>query len=175
MKDRSRNSEFVGLLTPNYYKVHSYILTLVPNKTDAEDILQTTITYMLEHFNDFTPGTDFLAWAVTISKYHILSYRKKKKRSIVHFSEEAIRLIELEHRRLSDELDARLDVLGQCMKKLPPVDLTFLNKRYENRMSVIDMASEFEISVHIAYKRLARIKHLLLRCIHKTMNTGDVS
>lgn len=175
MKEKSRNSEFVELLTPNYYKIHSYIQSMVPNKTDAEDILQTSITYMLEHFEDYKPGTQFLAWAITISKYHIFTYRKKQKRSIVHFSEEAIRLLEVEQQRLSDEMDVRLDILAQCMKKLHRVDLAFLNKRFTRRMSVVDMASDFGMSVHMAYKRLARIKTLLLRCIDKTMDTGDVS
>lgn len=174
MKEKSQNSEFVELLTPNYYKIHSYILTLVLNKTDAEDILQTTITYMLEHYCDFKPGTNFLAWAITIARYHVLSYRKKQKRSIVHFSEDTIRLIDLEHQKLSDELDVRLDILNHCMKKLSVFDLTLLKNRFESRMSVIDMASALGISVHVAYKRLARIKNLLLDCIHKTMDTGEV-
>lgn len=175
MKKKSQHSEFVELLTPNYYKLHGYILTLVPNKADAEDILQSAITYMLEHFDDFEPGSNFLAWAYSVSKYRVMTYRKTQKRSIVHFSEEAIRLIEQEHQRISDELDVRLDILGTCMKKLHCIDLAFLKKRFEKRMSIVDIAPELGLTVHAAYKRLARIKTLLLDCIHKTMNTGDVS
>lgn len=175
MKHKSQKSGFVELLTPNYYKIHSFILMLVPNKTDAEDILQSAITYMWEHFNDFEPGTNFLSWAFTVSKYQVLTYRKKKQRSIIHFSEEAIRLIESENQRLSHEIDVRLDTLNECMKKLHSRDLTFIKKRFESKTTVIDLASKFQISVNVAYKRLARIKSLLLKCIHKAMAGGEVS
>ena len=127
------------------------------------------------YFKDFKRGSNFLSWAVTISKYHVLTYRKKQKRSIVHFSEDAIRLIESEYQGLSQEIDVRLDILSKCMKKLHYLDMAFLKKRFENRTPVIDVATEFWISVHVAYKRLARIKNLLLHCIHKSMETGEVS
>lgn len=175
MDKKSQNSEFVELLTPNYYKIHSFILALVPNKTDAEDILQSTITYMWEHFADFESGTNFLSWAFTISKYQVLTYRKKKQRSIIRFSQEAMQLIESENRKLSYEQDARLEMLNICIKKLHNKDRSFLTKRFQKKASVRDLAVEFGISINVAYKRLAQIKTLLLNCIHKAMTTGEIS
>lgn len=173
MDSKSRHSEFLELLTPNYYKIHSFILTLVPHKADSEDVLQSTITYMWEHFGDFRPGTNFLSWAFTISKYQVLTYRKKQQRSIVHFSEEAIQLIASENQNLSQEIDVRLETLSQCMKRLHSQDLTFIKKRYEKKLSIRDLATEFGISVNITYKRLSKIKSLLLHCIHKAMASGE--
>ena len=175
MDKKSQNSDFVELLTPNYYKIHNFILALVPNKTDSEDILQSTITYMWEHFGDFEPGSNFLSWAFTISKYQVLTYRKKKQRSIVHFSQEAIQVIEIENQQLCREMDARLDALNICMKKLQHKNLTFIKKRFENKKPIIDLADEFGISVNTAYKRLAHLKSLLLNCIHKAISVGEVS
>lgn len=175
MDKRGLHPEFLELLTPNYYKIHSFILTLVPNKADSEDVLQSAITYMWKHFEDFKAGTNFLSWAFTISKYQVLTYRKKKQRSIVHFSEDAIALLESENQRLSRDIDVRLDALGTCLKKLPYKDLDFIKKRYEHKLSIRDMAAEFGISVNIAYKRLAMIKALLLNCIHRATASGEVS
>jgi RNA polymerase sigma-70 factor (ECF subfamily) len=175
MDKKSLNSEFIELLTLNYYKIHSFILALVPNRTDAEDILQSAITYMWEHFTDFKKGTNFLSWAFTISKYQVLTYRKKQKRSIIHFSEKAMNFIEQENMKLSQDLDARLDALNTCMKKLNSKNLIFIKKRFEKKISVIDLAAEFGISVNTAYKRLAQIKSFLLNCIHKAMAAGDLS
>lgn len=175
MDKKSQKSDFVELLTPNYYKIHSFILSLVPNSTDAEDILQSTITYMWEHFADFKQGTNFLSWAFTISKYQVLTYRKKKQRSIVHFNQEAIKYIELENQKLSYEMDVRLDALNTCMKKLHSKNLTFIKRRFEKKMHITELAAEFGISVNTVYKRLAQIKTLLLNCIHKTLTAGEVS
>lgn len=161
-------------MTPNYYKIHSFILALVPNKTDAEDILQTAISYMWEHFADFQQGTNFLSWAFTISKYQVLTYRRKQGRSIVLFSDEATQLIASENQMVSHEIDLRLEALNKCMQKLEHRDLTFLKKRFENRISVADLAAEFRTSANVIYKRLAQIKNLLLSCIHKTIAAGEV-
>ena len=174
MEEKSQKSSFLELLTPNYYKIHSFIFMLVPHKTDAEDILQSSITYMWEHFEDFRPGTNFLSWAFTISKYQVLTYRKKKQRSIICFNQEAIEFIESENQKLSHELEARLDTLDICMKKLHNKDLSFIKKRFEGRLSIKDLATELDISVNVAYKRLAHIKTLLLNCIRKTMAAGNV-
>jgi RNA polymerase sigma-70 factor (ECF subfamily) len=175
MDKKSLHPEFLELLTPNYYKIHSFILTLVPHKTDSEDVLQSAITYMWEHFEDFKHGTNFLSWAYTISKYQVLTYRKKKRRSIVHFSEEAIALLESENQTLSRDIDDRLDALSTCLKKLPYKDLAFIKNRYEYKLSIRDMATEFGISVNIIYKRLAMIKALLLNCIHRATASGEAS
>ncbi|MCE5187443.1 MAG: sigma-70 family RNA polymerase sigma factor [Planctomycetaceae bacterium] len=169
------NAKFVELLTPNYYKIHSFILALVPNKTDAEDILQSSISYMWEHIADFKQGTNFLSWAFTISKYQVLSYRKKQQRSIVFFSEEATQLIASENQALSREIDGRLEALDECMQKLEHRDLAFLKKRFEMRTSAADLAVEFKTSVNVVYKRLAQIKNMLLSCIHKAMAAGEAS
>ncbi len=174
MNEKSQNSEFVELLTPNYYKIHGFILTFVPNKTDAEDILQSAITYMWEHFNDFKKGTNFLSWAFTISKYHVLTHRKKQKRSRIHFSEKAIELIESENQKLSEEMDVRYDALEECMKKLSLNDLKFMKKRFEKSISVKELAGEIGTSVNVAYKNLSRIKSFLLNCIRRTIATGEV-
>lgn len=175
MDKKSLHSEFLELLTPNYYKIHSFILMLVPNKADSEDVVQSAITYMWEHFEDFKPGTNFLSWAFTISKYQVLTYRKKKQRSIVHFSDEAFQLIEHENQKLSHEIDDRYDALNECMKKLHQKDLEFLKKRYMKKLSIRDLATEFGISVNISYKRLAMIKTLLHNCVHRTMASGEMS
>ncbi len=173
--NKSLNTKFVELLTPNYYKIHSFILMLIPHKTDAEDVLQSSITYMWEHFIDFKQGSNFLSWAFTISKFHVLRHRKKQQRSKVFFSEEAIRIIESENQKLSPEIDIRLEALKKCMKKLQHKDLAFIKKRFEDNISLVDLADEWGISANVVYKHLARIKILLLHCIRKVIAAGEAT
>ena len=175
MTPRNCKTEFIELLTPNYYKIHSFILSLVANKADAEDILQATIAYMWEHFEDFELGTKFLSWAFTLAKYQVLTYRKKKQRSIVYFSNEAIRLIESETEKLSEEMDRRFDTLQKCIKKLRDVDMTIINKRFENDISVKNLAVEYKVSPNVIYKRLAKIKKALLICVNRHIANGELA
>ena len=175
MDKKNSESMFVGLLTPEYYKIHSFILTLVPNQADAEDVLQSSISYMWEHFNDFKVGTNFLSWAFTISKFHVLTYRRNKSRSKLLFCDEVIELVEAENQKISEQADVRYNALNKCMKKMRSEDLYFIKKRYEKKTKVKDIAAEMGLSANVVYKRIAQIKSLLLKCIRLTMAHGEIS
>jgi RNA polymerase sigma-70 factor (ECF subfamily) len=54
--------EFIRLLTANQSRIYAYIVSLVPNFNDADDIMQETTTMMWERKEDFESGTDFVAW-----------------------------------------------------------------------------------------------------------------
>lgn len=181
MESQSRSIEntddkplFVSLLTANYYKLHGFILTMVPNRTDAEDVLQNTIMYLWEHFSDFKPGTNFLAWAVTIAKFQILTYRKKMTRSKVHLSEKVLDLIALENEKLSSQADVRYEALQKCLKKLPETDMNFLKKRFMQGSSVKKLSEEVGISLQAVYARLSKLKSILLECIRRTLATQGI-
>ena len=52
------------LMTRHQRQIFGYIYTLVPNRADAEDILQETSLVICEKFDEFKEGTDFVAWAL---------------------------------------------------------------------------------------------------------------
>ena len=81
-KDRKQidGREFVSLITANQRRIYAYILTLVPNFNDADDVMQETTATMWERKKDFQPGTDFVAWGARIAYFKILEYRKLLRR-----------------------------------------------------------------------------------------------
>ncbi len=46
-------------------EIYTYILTMVPNSVDAEDIFQEASSLMWRKFEDFKPGSSFIAWGRT--------------------------------------------------------------------------------------------------------------
>jgi RNA polymerase sigma-70 factor, ECF subfamily len=167
----NRKPHFVSLLTANYYRIHSFILTMVPNKADAEDILQNTLIYMWEHFEDYSPGTRFLSWAITIAKFQVLTYRKTQTRSKIHLSEISLDLIAVENLRLSTQIDEQYEALQKCIKKLPEKELDFLKKRFTQDSSIREIADDIGASLNLVYKRLSRIKGMLLDCIRRIITS----
>lgn len=165
-------SDFIALLTPSYYKIHGFILSLVTHREDAEDILQSTITYMWEHFEDFEPGTNFLAWGFTIARFQVMTYRKKKKRSHVFFSDKTLQLIASQNQKMSHDMDLRFNYLSQCIKKLRSHDMALINKRYDQNVGVESLAAEMGTSKNVIYKRLVKIKKALMRCVQQSLASG---
>src|SRR5580698_266775 len=48
--------------------LRAFILSLEPNFTDAEDLLQEVFLVITRKANDFREGTNFFAWACTIAR-----------------------------------------------------------------------------------------------------------
>lgn len=66
--DRS-TVEFLRLLSQHERRVKSFILALVPNWADADDLYQETTVRLWEQFADYDPDQEFGAWACTIAYY----------------------------------------------------------------------------------------------------------
>src|SRR5260221_10163530 len=67
----------MALITRHQRQVFAYIYTLVPDRHDAEDLLQETSVVICEKFDEFVPGTDFVAWACQIAWWRGCFTREK--------------------------------------------------------------------------------------------------
>lgn len=158
---------FVKLLTANYARIYGFIISLVPNDSDADDIMQETAALMWENFNKFEPGTNFVSWAVTIAKFQILNYRKKHKQSRIVLSEQAYDLLITETEKIQEENHERLQVLRDCLKKLSHKDQEFIKMRYYEGASARIVAQKVGTSIDAVYRYGARLNDLLLSCVRR--------
>jgi len=78
MNEASRQStdQIVQLLTNVQQQLTRYVRTLVPNRTDAEEVLQETNLFVWRHADEFELGTNFAAWACRIAYYQVLTFRR---------------------------------------------------------------------------------------------------
>ena len=115
-----RNAQIVQLLAAHNRSLLSFVFALVPNRADAEDILHDTIVVILEKFEDFEPGTDFLAWARTIAYHRVGSFIQKKRAAVSGSFDEQVRtLIAAEWERSRHSDDRRHEALRECLEQLP--------------------------------------------------------
>ena len=153
------------LMTQHQRRIFGYIYTLVPNRTDAEDILQETSLVVCEKFDQFKPGTDFAAWACQIAYWEVRRARQKFARAKVVFNQEVVDAISETAVELAPERSARHEALAKCLQKLHPRDRELLLTRYEPGSGVEEAAQRSGRSMDAAYKALARLRKLLLDCV----------
>ncbi len=166
--DSEKMQEFVSLLTRHQGKISSYILTLVPNYSDAADIMQDTSKVMWMKFSDFEIGTDFLAWGLTIAHYRVLEYRRKKKRvKEVQFSGNLFERLDEAAQKRQDKSNEQLTYLKECFKLLRKEDQRLILLRYYENLKVKDMAGRFGKTVQTIYRNIARVQESLLHCMNK--------
>lgn len=168
--------EFVTLLTSQQSRIYNYILSLVPNFSDADDVLQETTKLMWEKFDEFKVGTDFLAWGRKIAHFLILEhYRKKKKRHDFYYDDQLIDKLQKDVQKSNDSSRDDLYHLKNCLKKLKRQDRKLLMLRYFENNKARELAGRFGCSIQYVYRNISRIHQLLLACIQKQTMTKESS
>jgi len=159
------------LMTRHQRQVFSYLYTMVPNRSDAEDLLQETSLVICEKFHEFEEGTDFVAWACQIAYWRVRYSRQKFVRSKVVFNQDILDIIAETAGTMADELDDRHEALVRCLQKLHQRDREMLTARYEPGGGVEEAARRSGRTVKTAYKALARLRKLLLDCVSTRLAT----
>lgn len=163
-------ADFVGELTSRQRQLYAFILSLVRNPADADDILQETNLVMWRKWAEFEPGTRFDSWAFTIARYQVMAYRKRKQRSKLHFDNDLVELLAAEAAtEFVDQFDAKKSALSSCLRKLTDEQRRLIAHRYEPGGSVNEMAAKAGKSPKAVSEALRRIRKNLMSCIEKTI------
>jgi RNA polymerase sigma-70 factor (ECF subfamily) len=163
----------MALMTQHQRRIFAYIYTLVPDRYDAEDLLQETSLVICEKFDQFEEGTDFVAWACQIAYWRVRYARQKFARSKVVFHQELVDALAQTAATMHEEIDARHEALAICLRKLPARDRELVLTRYEPGSGVPEAARRSGRSLEAAYKALARIRKLLFDCVsHQLTEEG---
>ena len=166
-----KGKDFVPLLTSQQARIYNYILSLVPNFNDADDILQDTTRLMWEKFDEFEVGTDFLAWSKKIAYFLVLQYyRKKKKENAFLFDKQLLAKLDYNINKFSDSSKDYQVHLKGCINKLKESDIKLLNLKYFKNQSVKELAVRYGCSVQYIYRNISRIHQLLIACIQKQIS-----
>jgi RNA polymerase sigma-70 factor (ECF subfamily) len=166
--DESRR-QFIRLMTKHERLVYGYILSLVPNWADADEILQETNIRLWEEFDKFTPGTNFAAWAVRVAHFQVLTWRKRVSRSRLVFDQRVIDTLAEEPYWTDEAFEARQQALGDCVSELPAHSRELLRSCYVGGTKIKDVASKLQRTPASVYKALERIRVTLHTCIEKRM------
>lgn len=162
--------EFIVLFGAHQRRLFQYILSILPNLQDAEDVLQETNLVLWRKFTQFRKGTSFLAWASRVAYLEVLKYRKTRSSQQTHFLDE--QLVD----QLADEaidgagyLDSVREALQLCLLKLRTTDRELITRRYIKGASGKRLAEELGRPQNSIYKSLGRIRQALLHCIDRSL------
>jgi len=161
MTDRD---EFIRLLTAHQRAIHAFVYSMIPHPEDAEEVWQETNVVLVKKAEQFQPGTNFLAWALTAARFEVHNFRRKKARARVlgsamldQWAEELI--------VRSQAGPSRLDALQHCLKKLQPRDRELIELRYAAGGQAKAVAEYLGRSLDRIYHSITRIRRALLKCI----------
>ena len=170
MSEDNRKNEFLELFTLHQTQLYGYIYALVHNAEDAKDLFQTTSLILWRKFDQFTPGTNFLAWARRIAHYEVLYFQRRMATSKVQFSSELVDafadavLVES-----VAEIEDRQTFLNRCMKKLAELDHRLLELFYAQDRTAEQIGEELGRSRQSISNSLRRIRRALFACVRREL------
>lgn len=162
---KDRGTEFVRLLAAHERRLTGYVVALMPNWNDAEDIIQQTKLRLWEQFDSYDPTKDFGTWACVIARYEVQTFRKRTARSHVHFSQEFIDRVSEQLAKAIEKSDARVSLLEECLRKLAEWQRDLLWRCCVAGDSTIQVAFQLGRKNEATRKALLRIRRGLYRCM----------
>lgn len=170
----SNNADFVVLYAQCQSELFRYLAALIPHLQDAEDVLSEVTVMLWKNFDDFEPGTSFLAWARQIAYLRALKYYRTRNRRLM-LPQQLLEKLSSDFTFREPAVDQRLGHLAKCKQELATTDRQLLEERYVNRRKVQDLAQWLARSENSVSKSLGRIRRLLLTCIERRMASEDRS
>lgn len=164
---------FTRLLAKWQRHLFIYVMGLLHDTNNAEEVLQETSVVLWRKFRQYQPGTDFRSWACRVAYYEVLKFRQQQARRERLLSNAFIDALASESDRAMDELDDRRDALKTCLGKLNPGDRELVQRRYQPGSTTRSVAEESRRSVQGTKKALQRIRGRLLACIRRTLVAGE--
>ena len=157
--------EFLRLLAQHESSLRTYILALVVNWSDAEDLAQETRLRLWEQFARYDRSKDFGAWARSIAYYAVLTHRKAATRQRRQFSEQFLALMGREF-DVADSLEcSRRDALASCLEKLTDCQRGLMVDCYAPHATIKAVAVRLGRSVRGLQQTVAHIRTLLQECV----------
>jgi RNA polymerase sigma-70 factor, ECF subfamily len=147
--------------------LRAFILSLEPNFTDAEDLLQEVFLVVTRKADEFEEGTNFFAWACTIARYKLLELLRRRARSQVLSEEviEALCAVEPEHHFE----DSRLAILQHCLEQLAPKARQMMYLRYYGEHSPAQVARLVSWTPNAVRVALSRARSVLQECLERRL------
>lgn len=168
MTDKS--TIFADLLLANRRNLFGFIFSLVQNLSDAEDIYQETAIVLWQKFDDFTPGTNFSAWAMRVAHHRVLKHVNTKRKQRLFFSEGLLESIaDAYQREATGEGNRRADALATCIEKLSEKDRQLVTRCYSPDRNYAEIARSQGRTINAIYQAINRIRKSLFACVERAM------
>ncbi len=149
-------------------RLRGYVASILGAWSDVDDLVQETNLVLIQKRHNFEAGTNFIAWSFRVAYFKATTWRRDRMREgRVVLSEAAFQEIAAHAETHFEDRQPALDVLAQCLKRLPPAERQLVNHKYVERRSLVELAVALGCRANSLHKTLSRIRLTLRHCVHK--------
>ncbi len=159
--------QFLSLFLRSEREIFRYVSALVPNITDAEDIVQQTAIALWEKFDAYDPARPFTPWACRFALNKARQWIEQRQRWQALLEGGLAEEMMQRREALRPELEVRLRHLEGCLGKLPADQRSLVEGYYYHRTDIKLLSESSGRTVATAYKALQRIRQSLQICVER--------
>ena len=164
VSENSVSFEFSQNLVGIQRNLYAFILSLLSNRSDAEDVLQETNLILCKKSQEYNPDGNFRSWAFNIARYQVLAHLTKKRRSKVCFSNELTEAL------ASEDFDIQRHQLTQralqiCYDLLPDHMREIAKMRFKEDAPLKEICKILNRPIGAISGTLFRIRQNLIKCV----------
>lgn len=154
--------------------VTAYVRSIVQNHHDAEDVIQATVTHIIDHFDEYDPARPFIAWAIGIARIRVLHYRDQRRRKPLLLDDDAIDALSTAMAEESESIDERLEALEHCIARLSEKHQHAISMRYREKRPRKEIADTLGIRENSVSVLLRRVRHALETCVKQRLKGASI-
>jgi RNA polymerase sigma-70 factor (ECF subfamily) len=172
--DQRDSEQLARLWTESQPVVASFVLAIVPDFHQAEDVLQQVAVVLVREFERYDPAKPFLPWALGISRNLALKSRRDlARRSKYVMSDPVLDRIQTAFEEKDDSFLAMRKFLRYCLNKQPQKVLELLRHRYAQDLSPTDVAAQMGLTAGAVRAMLHRARQALRKCIRRAQGAVE--
>jgi RNA polymerase sigma-70 factor (ECF subfamily) len=161
-------AEFIRLYLAAEKDLFRYVCALLPRPQDARDVVQETAVALWEDFDRYDRTRPFVPWALGFALNMVRKHAEREGRKLLLLKDEILlEKITAEQQSQRPSLEARQLRLEHCLKKLSTTQANLVRGYYWDGLGVEALAAQTRSTVAAVYKRLQRIRALLLNCVQQ--------
>ncbi len=158
---KTQRTDYFSLLYKRYSsKIYSKCISLLKNEALAQDATQEIFTKIFLNLSKFSERSKFSTWVYSITYNFCIDFLRKKKKEKNLFSDEIENapdiVVEVPDTAL---LEMEVKRLKQVLEVIPPGDKAILMMKYQDEMSIKEIAHTLDKSESAIKMKIKRAKH----------------
>jgi RNA polymerase sigma-70 factor (ECF subfamily) len=167
--DVDAHAEFMTLFLRYQGEVKAFIGSVVRDRHARDDLFQEVALVLWEKFGTYQPGRSFGAWARGIAAKKVLQRWEKIGRLPLPFAPDTMQALLDAFERTEPPVSAQGAALEQCMAELPDRSRRLLALRYDEALSLDEIARQVGSTLDAVHKALSRLRARLQECVARRL------
>lgn len=163
-------SLFVNELLQNQRRLYGFVLTIVADPNEADDLFQETAAKLWQIADEYDVSRPFMPWACAVAFNVIRNSQSRRRRDRHIFSDGLMR--ELADAAVEETiwLDDRRKALADCLAVLSDEQRRSINLCYDGQHTLQQVADSLGQNREGFYKKIQRIRRALMDCVNRSLS-----